>query len=421
MDRGFSVVSVAGRSVETGRVEVLAQRVLESTGPDADRSDNMAAFADGAAETAADTVEEHLRRLHKKTTTTTTEAPPTLTPSLADQLPFLDQATKLQSDPEAAREMESRGVYVAIRKNEILFDMMEPLAPELALLSQKDVRVAFRGNTAQTTFLGLQNNEERTPFFGIDIFMDDYTDAAGPLRRPFYEWVDARTTEPLLSPWYNELALHAVAYAQWQRRSAFCPHCGSPTILIEGSTARQCTNQNCAPGQAMWPRHDPSIIVSVASADNSRLLLARSRRHPPRVHTVLAGFVEAGETPERAVARETLEETGVVVDPSTIQYVGSQPWLFPQSTMLAFSAPASPDSETINIDDDEILLALWFDRADIEAASAVEGSTMQKVVAKKALQDYHDLKVLVPPHGVVARTLIDQWLYGADVVGGVGR
>lgn len=175
--------------------------------------------------------------------------------------------------------------------------------------------------------------------------------------------------------------------------------------LIHAGTAQQCTSCKAL----SWPRQDPSMIASITSRCGERILLARSKRHPPKMHTVLAGFVEAGETFEAAVARETWEETGIRIDEGSVQYIGSQPWPFPQSCMIAFTATAD-ENQPLNIDENELVDAKWFDRHDVLAATKVEGAVMQKEVAEAALAEDPTLSLLVPPKRVIARTLIDTWL-----------
>lgn len=176
-------------------------------------------------------------------------------------------------------------------------------------------------------------------------------------------------------------------------------------MFIDGGTACQCTQ--CR--SKSWPRQDPSIIVLVSSRDDQRVLLGKSPRHPDRMYTVLAGFVEAGEAFEAAVARESFEETGVQVDEGSAQYCGSQPWPFPQSCMIGFIATAD-DSLPLNVDTRELVDARWFNRSDVEKAATVPGATMQKEVAQAALRNDPSLPLLIPPKGVIARKLIDQWL-----------
>ena len=166
----------------------------------------------------------------------------------------------------------------------------------------------------------------------------------------------------------------------------------------------------CSACQNMsWPRQDPSMIVLVTNRSGDKALLARSPRHPPMLHAALAGFVEAGETFERAVEREVFEETGVVVDPDSISYVSSQPWPFPRSCMIGFLATAD-DSLPLTLEEDEIVSAGWFDRNQVMAAAQVPGAVMNKDVAAAALSKNPSLELLIPPKGVLARVLIDSWL-----------
>jgi NAD+ diphosphatase len=128
------------------------------------------------------------------------------------------------------------------------------------------------------------------------------------------------------------------------------------------------------------------------------------------LHTALAGFVEAGETFEQAVMRETFEETGIRIDPDSISYVSSQPWPFPRSCMIAFRATADDVGQEICIDPNEIVSAYWFDKSHVMQASTITGAVMNKDIASKALKENPSLELLIPPKGVVARTLIDDWL-----------
>lgn len=151
------------------------------------------------------------------------------------------------------------------------------------------------------------------------------------------------------------------------------------------------------------------MIAVISSRDGQRVLLAHSSRHPPGFNTVLAGFVEAGETFEAAVARETFEETGIRIDEGSVQYVGSQPWPFPQSCMIGFTAYADCSQE-LKVDTKELISAGWFTKADVARAATVEGPTMKREVAEEALRKDPSLPLLIPPKGVIARKLLDKWL-----------
>jgi NAD+ diphosphatase len=126
----------------------------------------------------------------------------------------------------------------------------------------------------------------------------------------------------------------------------------------------------------------------------------------------LAGFVEAGETFERAVLREAWEETGVQVDLESVKYLASQPWPFPRSTMIGFRATAD-HTKPMNIDHNELVDALWFSKEDVRVAAQIAGPTMKKEFAEKVVQENLTLPVLIPPKGVLARRLIDNWLEDA--------
>ena len=128
--------------------------------------------------------------------------------------------------------------------------------------------------------------------------------------------------------------------------------------------------------------------------------------------TALAGFVEAGETFEEAVAREVKEETGVTVDAASVKYLKSQPWPFPQSSMIAFTATAdhSAAHNALDIDTDELVAAHWFDREAVAAAATGEGAVMNRDVAAAVLEERPELELLIPPSNVVARDLIEAWL-----------
>src|SRR5262249_47246584 len=130
--------------------------------------------------------------------------------------------------------------------------------------------------------------------------------------------------------------------------------CGSATESVDAGHVRRCSNAACATQH--FPRTDPAVIMLVTDGD--RALLGRQRSWPAGQHSTLAGFVEPGESLEDAVAREVFEETGIRV--AEVRYHSSQPWPFPSSIMLGFTAKAL--TTEITIDPDEIEAAAWFDR-----------------------------------------------------------
>ncbi|MFI5819529.1 NAD(+) diphosphatase [Streptomyces rishiriensis] len=186
-----------------------------------------------------------------------------------------------------------------------------------------------------------------------------------------------------LSPAQAGIALRAVGFHQWVRASRHCPRCGSPAELRPDGRSRWCAD--CATEQ--HPRTDPAVMMSVTDG-RDRLLLARRAVAPPGRMSPPAGFVEPGETAEEAAARELLEEVGVRA--TDITYVGSQPWPFPRSLMLAFAMRAS--SPRITVDGTEIVAAQWFSRDRLKTA-------------------IHIGALIPPPPGSLAATLVKRW-YG---------
>ena len=153
---------------------------------------------------------------------------------------------------------------------------------------------------------------------------------------------------------FSSSGIQAISVAKqiitWDKNYRFCGQCGKPTIEMSGERAKLC--KNC--GLTNYPRLSPSIIVSVIK--DQRILLARSDRFPEGMYSVLAGFVEPGESLEECVQREIVEEVGIEVE--NIQYFGSQNWPFPHSLMIGFTADYLRGE--ISIDNDEIVDAGWF-------------------------------------------------------------
>jgi NAD+ diphosphatase len=153
-----------------------------------------------------------------------------------------------------------------------------------------------------------------------------------------------------ISDSFFSAAARALEIAEWDRTHRFCGTCGSPTARKRGERALECT----ACGSLSYPRISPAVIVAIVRGKS--ILLARARRFPPNMYSVLAGFVEPGETLEECVAREVKEETGIEV--KNIRYFASQPWPFPHSLMVAFTAEYA--SGEIRVDPEELLDAGWY-------------------------------------------------------------
>jgi NAD+ diphosphatase len=186
------------------------------------------------------------------------------------------------------------------------------------------------------------------------------------------------------------LVAYAAALVHWHRATRFCGRCGAPTEARDGGHARACAN-----GHSHHPRTDPVVIMLVTDGD--RALLGRQAGWPAGRYSALAGFVEPGESLERAVAREVREEAGV--DVSDVTYLGSQPWPFPASLMLGFHATWADGDPRVG--DQELEDVRWFSRGELAAAGChkvdwLEGADVEGL--------------LLPPPTAIARLLVDRWL-----------
>ncbi|MGW5054239.1 NAD(+) diphosphatase [Actinokineospora sp. NPDC004072] len=183
------------------------------------------------------------------------------------------------------------------------------------------------------------------------------------------EWHDLRAIGGLLDDTAAGLFTSAVALQGWHARARFCARCGAPVERIAAGWATVCTG--C--GREEYPRTDPAVICLVHDGEGvngEHVLLARQPVWPPERYSVLAGFVEAGESLEACVEREIAEEVGVAVH--GIRYLGSQPWPFPRSVMIAFAAQADR-AAPLRPADGEIEDALWAPRERVRAAIAAGG------------------------------------------------
>ncbi len=175
------------------------------------------------------------------------------------------------------------------------------------------------------------------------------------------EFQDLRRVSPLLSHFDGGLLAYARAMAYWHAQHRFCGVCGSPTVSREGGHLRVCDNPQCR--QSHFPRTDPAIIVRVTHGD--KILLGRQPTWPKGRYSNIAGFVAPGESLEDAVIREVHEETGARV--VAVRYHSSQPWPFPSSLMLGFTAATEDETLCSGADcvDGELEDYRWFTRAAI--------------------------------------------------------
>jgi NAD+ diphosphatase len=271
----------------------------------------------------------------------------------------LDRAAGLRKDPA--------GLQAALERGWLL-----PLWRGKVLASEDDGLAWLRpGNPAlilarEPLFLGLDGDQPRfavdlsdwTPEAGADAVQSGFVDPTvqhHPALGTETGFHELRGLMTRLTAREAELAATAKALVQWHRSHGFCAACGAPSQLTQGGWQRTCP----ACGAQHFPRTDPVVIMLVTRGNS--VLLGRSPGWPDGMFSVLAGFVEPGETLEAAVRREVFEEAGITC--GEVGYLASQPWPFPASLMIGMRTEAT--SEAITLDPEELEQALWVSREDL--------------------------------------------------------
>jgi NAD+ diphosphatase len=300
----------------------------------------------------------------------------------------IDRATERRSDPAwlAAAWADPASRVLAVDRGRALVRFTEGRA-DLVFVPPAQV-------PAGTRFL-LGVDADGTVYLGAAAPLDTIAAAAGDGAARAGGDPDGAAARPaslrqvgaLLSDRDAGLLTHAVALANWHESHTHCPVDGTPTIPDPGGHSTTCP----ADGTQHFPRTDPAVIMLVTDPDD-RCLLARNKAWPERRVSILAGFVDPGESAEHAVAREVAEETGITVD--HVSYLGSQPWPMPRSLMLGFRALAGGDLR-ITVDAEEIAEARWFSRDELR-------------------QSLEARELGLPPAVSIARQIIEAW-YGGEL------
>ena len=282
--------------------------------------------------------------------------------------PYLDRAAHLRQDPAwfagALADERSRAIPVWNSRN-LVAEGVDPRAiylplSEIAPQRHSDDELILLGRIGDTHYFAYEIESIEAPM-----------PSAG-------RFEDLRLVASLLPGEEAGLLGYARALISWRRRHRFCGTCGATTLPGKNGHVLVCSNPGCRSEQ--FPRIDPAIIVRVT--DGERALLGRQASWPIGRYSTVAGFVEPGESLEDAVAREVLEETGVEVD--RIEYHSSQPWPFPASLMLGFTARAL--TSEVHLKDQELEDARWFSRDDLASGTP-----------------------LVPPSVSISFRLIEHW------------
>lgn len=255
-------------------------------------------------------------------------------------------------------------------------------APKLALFRIEQVPSAqFRVYLGRTTIESIDLDGNLLPIGSPIVAAALGENSANQLEPDQAAWHNLRRSTQALNDLDAGIFAQGLAITNWHLTHQHCPRCGTPTVIEKGGWSRRCFNDD----RQVFPRTDPAIIVAVTD-ESDRILLGSQGVWEDNRWSVLAGYVEAGESLDQAVRREIAEEAGISV--SDIHYRGSQPWPFPYSLMFGFSAKASSAHDLVP-DGIEIEKLKWFSREELLAERE---------------------RILLPGRLSIARALIEDWL-----------
>jgi NAD+ diphosphatase len=266
-----------------------------------------------------------------------------------ERLPRIDRASHLRRDVDrlmAALDAPSTLFVPVFRDKALLVRNPDPRA----LLVGGSLASSLVDRATEIVWLGRVGER--------DCFALDVSGLDAPLSHPALgngELSDLMFVASLLPAEETEILAYARGILNWHRRHGFCPSCGKPTKPRDGGHVRLCEAEDLK----HFPRTDPAVMVLVTRGD--RCVLARQPAWPRGFYAAIAGFVEPGESVEDAALREVKEELGL--DVSGLSYLRSQPWPFPASLMLGYTAEAS--SDVLQVDHDELEDARWFTRDEL--------------------------------------------------------
>jgi NAD+ diphosphatase len=293
----------------------------------------------------------------------------------------IDRVTDKRRDAAwvEARLQDEATRFVPVWQLKNLFTADQDLRP--IWLTSEDVQ-GLLDAAESTTLLGLNGDRG---YFAVSLFSEHETPPFG--LGELGQFQELRQIAAVLEEPESAILAYARAMAYWHHRHRFCGDCGAPTASLEAGHSRVCRDPAC--GQRQFPRTDPAIIVLVRWEEQA--LLGRKPMWPPGQYSTIAGYVEPGESLEDAVAREVGEETGVRL--RDMRYHSSQPWPFPSSLMLGFTAQAA--GRTIQVDEDELEHARWFTRAEVRAG-------------------LEQARFRLPPSVSISFRLIEDWFDAGD-------
>ncbi len=301
----------------------------------------------------------------------------------------LERAAELRDNPERLAELRKTDDAIVLWRGKPLFDFdrktLLRLPCDHPMLQESRMGPAFLGLEGTTGVFAF----DISPWVADDLDADqmaqffDQSQNRYPGFPEHQVFTDLRAIMAMMTPRDAEMAATARGLFEWHRIHGFCANCGAATDVGQAGWLRRCE----ACGRMHFPRTDPVVIV-LATHGNS-VLMGRSPGWPEGMYSLLAGFMEPGETVEAAARREVFEESGIRL--GAVEYLNSQPWVFPASLMIGCRAEAL--NSEITIDPKEIEDAQWFTREAVLQATVGENPVLKP--ARK---------------GSIANFLIHNWL-----------
>lgn len=301
----------------------------------------------------------------------------------------LDRAAQLRGDAAALSELLLQGSVLPIWQGKPLMEggaSLGWLAADHPIFADSVAPPVFLGLDETGAGLFTQDISGWVPGAGTEPVAPGFLDPSAqkhPLVSDAHSFQELRAVMAALSPREAELAATARAITGWHRSHGFCAACGAASRVAKAGWQRDCPACNAS----HFPRTDPVVIMLITQGN--RVLLGRNAVWPQGMYSLLAGFIEPGETMEAAVRREVYEEAGIRVGP--VRYLASQPWPFPASLMFGCAGEALDDA--IRVDPEELEDARWITRE--EMVTVMAGKHPEIKPARK---------------GAIAHFLIANWL-----------